>query len=149
MSSAVVQTTASCPATGREPAANAYWYISASLSLSFQRYVCESWYIWSLYAGSAGSLLSVGLIVSYLIKEVKSRPSISHELRTWKESCTSGRRSWLRGDFKLPFFSVTFICTLKNKDLLLASMVQQRSFTIHGTFAFHKRFFTMEGSLDY
>lgn len=94
----VVQTTGSHPATGRQPAANAYWYISASLSFSFQRYVCESCYIWSLYAGSAGPLLSVGLIVSYLIKEAKSRLSISHQLPTWKDSCASGRRSQLQGD---------------------------------------------------
>lgn len=53
--------------------------ISLSLLLSFLRYVCDSWYIWSLYAGSAGPLLSVGLIVSYLIKEAKSRSAISHE----------------------------------------------------------------------
>ncbi len=32
--------------------------------------------------------------------------------------------------------------TLKDKGYLLAPMVQQRTFTIHGTFSFHKRFFT-------
>ncbi len=40
--------------------------------------------------------------------------------------------------------------TPKNKGSLLASMVPQRTFTNHGTFSFHKRFFTVEkGSLDY
>lgn len=89
----VVQTTGSHRATGTQPAANAYWFISASLLLSFQRYVCESCYIWSLYAWSAGPLLSVGLILSYLIKEAKSRPSISHEFG--EKSASGGYKTQL------------------------------------------------------
>ncbi len=35
----------------------------------------------------------------------------------------------------------SLIYTLKNKGSLLASIVQWRTFKIHGTFLFHKRFF--------
>ncbi len=83
-------------------------YISLSRSLSFQRYVCESWYIWSLYAGSAGPLLSVGLIVSYLIKEAKSRPSQSW-IKNVKGEMRIGEEKSASVGFKLPLPSYALL----------------------------------------
>uniref|UniRef100_A0A8C1RQX5 RALY RNA binding protein like n=1 Tax=Cyprinus carpio TaxID=7962 RepID=A0A8C1RQX5_CYPCA len=47
-------------------------------------------------------------------------------------------------DFNFHYHIFSTWSTLKNKGSLLASMVPQRTFIIHGTFLFHKRFLTVE-----
>ncbi len=75
---------------------------------------------------------------------------------SWEKSCKNILRWFL---VLIPQIYCIFLRTSKHKIKLQKgvqygtfkiSVVPQRTFTIHGTFSFHKRFFTMEkGSLDY